>query len=220
MERLLLTYCNTISSLAVKHMARLGRPPKHDAAKKSAHLSVRISARLREQLEAARRTAEPERSLSQEIELRLRQSFELDAEIKKRFGGNGTYWVLWLMANAIRHIEHTSGIAITAERHWFDDPFVFDQVVVAIETIFRYLRPAGRAVAPRGLLAIDAKKLGRQSALLVLANLELARGPPDNQRVGAAYHDAALPLGRRLRGSPVSEIERDWGRQLKRRGHR
>jgi len=47
-------------------MARIGRPPKDEAAKKGAQLSIRISAGLRARLDAARQDSETERSLSQE----------------------------------------------------------------------------------------------------------------------------------------------------------
>src|SRR6516165_4319814 len=48
------------------HGWRIGRPPKDEAAKKGAQLSIRISAGLRERLDAARQDSETERSLSQE----------------------------------------------------------------------------------------------------------------------------------------------------------
>src|SRR6266446_4206011 len=111
----------------------MGRPPKE--RKKDAHLSVRISAKLRDDLDAARQQADTERSLSQEVEARLQSSFEVDKDIKKKFGGNGTYRALVLIGNGIAAIEFSTGL------RWFEDRFTFNEVVAFVETFFDYLKP-------------------------------------------------------------------------------
>ena len=93
-------------------MATVGRPRKDEDSRKSAHLSIRISAKVRAALDEARRQPEGKRSLSQEIELRLLQSFEMDEQIKKRFGGNHTYLHFAnSTAERIRSIETSTELA-------------------------------------------------------------------------------------------------------------
>src|SRR6185437_12266556 len=106
-------------------MAKMGRPRKVDG-KKDAQLSVRIATSLRDQLEAARRATESDRTLSQEVEMRLRQSFDIDGEIKKRFGSASAYGLLRMMAHGIEIVQWNCNASSGAEeKPWIDDPVVF-----------------------------------------------------------------------------------------------
>ena len=93
---------------------RIGRPPKDAASKKGTHVSIRMSTKLREALDTARREPEGERSLSEEIELRLWQSLTVDRKIEARFGGPGTARLLQIIAERIMAVEVRLGGEHTA----------------------------------------------------------------------------------------------------------
>jgi hypothetical protein len=108
-------------------MTKAGRPPKDPANRRDTRLSVRISTALRNKLKEA-----SERSLSEEVELRLRDSFEMDKEIEKRFGGWATARLLEIIADRIVSIETSTGGTKEpggpARLRWFSDRFTYDQV--------------------------------------------------------------------------------------------
>jgi hypothetical protein len=200
------------------HMPKPGRPPK-TANKRDTRLSVRISTALRNKLEEAQREANEEaqrdvngeRSLSEEVEIRLRQSFETETEIEKRFGGVGTSRLLEIVADRIASIEMSSG-----GLHWFDDPYVYGQVRAMLEIVLDHFKPGGRRTIPKPMrlhpsLKGEAENLGRHNALLALACLESAKNDPKRNEsdVPVLYNKAALPLGRRLKGSPIDELWED-----------
>jgi hypothetical protein len=56
----------------------------------------------------------------------------------------------------------------------------------------------------------DVENLGRHSALLALASLESAKNDPKRLEsdVPVLYDKANLPLGRRLKGSPIGELHK------------
>jgi hypothetical protein len=85
---------------------RIGRPPKAKEDRKAVNFTFRSRDQMRERLEAA--AAASGRSISEEIEFRLNQSFE-DERLSDAFlGGNDTAKVLQLMANAMR-LETAAG---------------------------------------------------------------------------------------------------------------
>lgn len=191
-------------------MARIGRPPKDEGSKKSAHLSFRISTRLRDRLEAE--GSKGERSLSEEIELRLWDSLNADRSIEQRFGGVGTARLLEIIAEGIMATELHAG----GEHHWLDDRFVYDQVRTMINFILDHLRPSGRRVIPKSLrqrhpsLRKDVENIGRHSALVALTQLEAAtKGELHREPSTVGYYRLAYPLGRRLKGSPSEELADD-----------
>jgi hypothetical protein len=198
-------------------MPRIGRPPKDQAGAKGAHLSIRMSTKLRERLEAARRQPDSVRSLSEEIEIRLRESFDRDRDIEKRFGGPATARLLEIVAERIVSIETSTGGTDKTGRpilRWFDDRFSYDQVRAMIETVLDYFRPTGRRTIPKAMrwhasLKKEVENIGRHNALLALASLESAATHSPDSHVPVMYDKAALPLGRRLRGSPFNGLQKD-----------
>jgi hypothetical protein len=191
---------------------KAGRPPKDEGSKKNAHLSVRISSKLRDLLEEARRRSDGEVSLSDEVELRLRESFERDSEIEKRFGGRPTARLLEVLAEHVRSIETSTGGA-DGELRWFNDRFTYDQVRSMIEVVLDHFKPDGRRMIPKAMrahpsLKNEVENLGKHNALLALASMQA--GPSSKASgVPALYRKAALPLGRRIRGAPLVELRRE-----------
>jgi hypothetical protein len=184
-------------------MPKPGRPPKEEGTKRDTRLSVRISSKLRDVLEAARHDPEHERSLSDEVALRLWESFTADERIEKRFAGTDTALLLQILAEQIRAIE----VGLGGEHHWLDHPFVFDQVRKMIGVLLDRFTPSGqRSALPEAVrvrhpsLRKHAKNIGLRAALDALGLLEAAtrEGVP-NELPPTLYIRAAPLLGRRFK---------------------
>jgi hypothetical protein len=192
-------------------MAKRGRPPKDDAIRKSEPISIRLTSDLRARLEDERKDKVPERTLSQEIEQRIRESFDLGQTIKQLLGGADHYWLLRVVAELIVSIEYQTG------RHFLKDRFTFDQVKTAINTVLDHWKPSGPSSLPERLnVHFDEptiKALGKRSALLSLTGLELGhtRGdvPVLPDFVDPIAASRQLPT---VRKSAFAELNKDWQR--------
>jgi hypothetical protein len=195
-----------------------GRPPLKEKDRKSEPVGIRLTKELRDQLEDARRQGNVERSLTQEIVLRLRESFEREKEIERRFGGWGTARLLEILAERIRSIEiSTGGIdqpgkPPVPKLRWFDNRFTYDQVRSMIDKVVDHFKPSGRRTIPKLMrepsLKKDAENLGRYNALLALSSWESAASFSKESDVPVLYGKAALSLGRHLKGSPIKELSK------------
>jgi TraY domain len=111
-------------------------------------LNMRIASDLWHDLDsAARRTG---RSLSQEAELRLAQSFQreriLDQALELAYGRRLAGILLWIakeMSRAGRACAFTSGGSYEAMEDWPSDPYAYDQAVQAATYVFEQYRPEG-----------------------------------------------------------------------------
>jgi hypothetical protein len=115
-------------------MARTGPAPRGEYVDKAKTLSTRITADLRAALDAAKEKSG--RSLSQEIEYRLRRSFEEDTKIKDIFGGRENYAIARL-------------IGCLLDSHggdWKTDEENFDYVIASVALVLRLFGP--RATRP------------------------------------------------------------------------
>jgi hypothetical protein len=208
-------------------MTKMGRPPKDESSKKTAHLSVRISTSLRNRLEQAR-LEEGGRSLSEEVEIRLRESFEINKSIDDLFGGKETRRILQIIAEQIEAIEGATGERIydpekprnPARPRWFKDPFVYGQVRLMIDTIFQYLKPAGRRVIPKHVLLHpslkkEAENMGKHHAVQALARIQAARDQGRETDQPIQYRRAARVLGSQLKGSPIKKYLKNQQRHMK-----
>jgi hypothetical protein len=136
---------------------------------------VRITPELRKRLDAARRSGEVERSLNQEIELRLRQSFDLEQKIETRFHGQRIYLVMQIIADQISLVETATG------RSCWEDPYTFQQAANSITTIIRFFKPKGRTVIPKQFSKEYAKAFGENTAsarLMLYETYAKAKEPP------------------------------------------
>jgi hypothetical protein len=114
---------------------RRGPAPKGEYGGKSSVLSTRITADLRDWLERASKTSG--RTLSQEIENRLRETFREEKELTDRFGTYRTALVLQVVAlvlNAMRNPENPKA-------EWLDDPQAFQLAKDAIDHTLDAIRP-------------------------------------------------------------------------------
>jgi hypothetical protein len=202
-------------------MAKMGRPSVDEAIRKNSHLSVRVSDSLRERLEIACRQSE--RTLSQEIEARLRLSFEENQKRVDAFGGPTNYWLFRIIANQIRTVERLANPKEQVRR-WWEDPYTFKQVKILIDTFFDCFKPSGRAVTPRRFLAMG-EPLGQNLANREMANIEAAsmegarldEYPEGTQGLpagtvtspwprAAEWFAAAGPLVTKLKKSPLTKL--------------
>jgi hypothetical protein len=142
----------------------MARPRKDPSATKSAQVSLRLPATLRARLEAVCREAE--RSLNQEIEIRLRRSFEQNENIKKQFGETN-FWLFAITARLIGYLERGTG------ERWWDDAYTFLQVKALMNTLLDHFKPTGRGGAPKRFRGMRPG-LGEQMAIKELASLETA----------------------------------------------
>lgn len=114
---------------------RRGPAPKGEYAGKSSVLSTRITADLRDWLERASKRSG--RTLSQEIENRLRETFREERELTDRFGTYRTALVLQVVAlvlNAMRNPDNP-------QAEWLDDPHAFKLAKDAINHTLDAIRP-------------------------------------------------------------------------------
>ena len=154
-------------------MPRLGRPKKDEAERRSAQLSIRIPASLRKRLDAARLEAETPRSLSQEIEYRLRRSFEdPEQKVKERFGSLSLYWLFRVAGNLIRNLERFTG------EPWWRNPYTHQETKRLINWLLDRGKPAGRATTPRRFAAMG-KSLGQHLAEREFVNIQVTLLDPD-----------------------------------------
>jgi hypothetical protein len=195
-------------------MAKRGRPLKDEASRKSEPVSIRLTPELRSRLEAERMSADPERTLSQEIDQRIRESFDLDKSIKKELGGaDRYYWLLRLVAQDIVFLEHQTG------RRFMEDRFTFDQVIAAINTILDHFKPPEASSPPERLTGLLDERaitlLGKRTALLTLSQLELAKMSDGDLLILPDFVDpiaASRHLSQWMQKSAIAELERDWRR--------
>lgn len=178
-------------------MARRGRRPKDAGSRKSVALSVRVTPSLHAQLDKA--CARAGRTISQEIEIRLRSSFD-----RAEFGGPTNYWLFRLIARGIGEIEGKSG------HRWFADRYTFDECRELLVEAWDRCRPRGRKRAPNALK--DEQSLGRRIAMSVLAQLQRQLEGWD---LGADTWNAAGYVGTKIKNPPLPEIRAAAERQVR-----
>ncbi len=144
--------------MATRKKAPNAKPPKRVDRRKT--MSTRLTPETRAKLEAA--TTKSRRSLAQEIEFRLEQSFaeeKSQAEIfGETFGKLETFLVARLLAHAIHTIETVTG------KNWMDDPEAHRQTQNACKNILDAFRPPGG----KGTMGIDmtfGETIGKDAAI-------------------------------------------------------
>jgi hypothetical protein len=141
-------------------MGKRGPKPRDPAVLKSQPVSIRLTPALKSRLEQEAKAER--RTLSQEIESRLRMSFELEMGPQKEFGLQNWQLVV-LIAEQLKAIEEET------ERSLFAHRSTFDECKTGINSLLDYWMPsAGNA---------DDDKyhgLGEAVALLTIKKIELA----------------------------------------------
>ncbi len=137
-------------------MGARGPKPKGGYGDKTAVLSTRITAPTRRALEDA--AAKSGRSLSSEVEYRLRRSFGEVENTIDQLGGPQLFAILRMISATMemtgRHAYFAHHGKISASVDWLYDAYSYDQVVKTVTTILESLRPPGD---PEPLAADPAK---------------------------------------------------------------
>lgn len=141
---------------------------------KTAVLSTRITSDLRQSLEDAAATSG--RSLSSEIEHRLRRSFD-DDRVIDQLGGQQLYAILRTVA-AVMSMAGTGFMSELDRRsdpaaEWLNDPDGYDRAFWAVVTVLDAMRPPGALSEDEYW---SSQRYGKGFANLVLN--EVAEAPP------------------------------------------
>jgi hypothetical protein len=142
--------CKSNSARDEAAVAERGRKPKGNYKQKTKVFSARLRADTRAAIEKA--AINSGHSLSQEIEHRLRRSFDEDQNLFEKLGGRENYAVLRLIASLMSVMLHPSDIITLSpaepRKSWLHDPYLFDQLVRAIAVVLEELKPEGERDAP------------------------------------------------------------------------
>src|SRR5215208_4440886 len=117
-----------------------GRKPQGEYAGKSATFTTRIQPELRADLDkSAKRN---KRSLSQEVERRLRESFEVPGKIARDFGPKHIAALAWLVSHVGQGVELMTGAK------WLEDRFTSEAFRSAINILLDGLAPETEIAVP------------------------------------------------------------------------
>ncbi|OCK56779.1 hypothetical protein [Bradyrhizobium sp. LMTR 3] len=153
---------------------RRGPAPKGEHYGKSAVFSTRIRADLRAKLDAAAKASG--RSLSQEVENRLRLSFVQDEKIADQFGSVRNALVMKLIGTVLQLAHNPERPNVS----WLDDAYAFRQAMRTVGAVLEAIRPDGApSLSDKSLQGRDA-----WSPYVSAANLW----------AGMTQADASLPL--------------------------
>jgi hypothetical protein len=117
-------------------MGKRGPAPKGEYAGKSKVLSTRIRPDTRAALVKASKKSN--RSLSQEIEHRLRRSFDEETRIADMFFDRRTFLLMRMSALALERAWNPD-----KEGDWLEDAFTFDQALKILNAVLEAIRPQG-----------------------------------------------------------------------------
>lgn len=184
-----------------------GRPPVSPDARRSKNFTFRSRAALHEKLSAAANGAS--RSISEEIEYRLEQSFEGERRAYEVFGNREVYGIMRVIGAAIHEAGSAAGFYAShsseGAAQWLRQPWAYDQAVKAAMRVFEALRPAGRPTPPKRLAH---KNLGRDFASGILN--EIARS---KARVSPANVSRTKELRRELGSLAARLTEPETGKE-------
>jgi hypothetical protein len=166
-----------------------GPAPRGEYSGKSDVLSTRIRPDTREHLEGAARVSG--RSLSQEIEHRLRRSFVEDEQLAKVFGSRRNFALMRIIASIIETVEGH-------RQDWFRSPERYELVERTVGEVLHSLRPISRN-ATTGTARLSGEKANRIRVELhhlivdmVEAAPSLALQGPRSERLLVVLREAAI----------------------------
>lgn len=153
-----------------------GRPARHQGERLSKNRTFRVRGQLDEQLSAA--ADQSGRSVSEEIEFRLDRTFSEERsflDVLDHVYGPENVALLTSMGEIIKSIAFWApamALARSKNQHpdanWLDDPFLFEEIVKALNAFLGALRPSGPPVPPKNYEA-TLHEIGPRSAKAILA---------------------------------------------------
>jgi hypothetical protein len=175
-------------------MAKRGPAPRGEYAGKSKVLSTRIRPDTRAALELAKKDSG--RSLSQEIEYRLRRSFQADDKIEAAFGSRRNYRLMQLISICTQTVFDPDKFNPDAD--WLDDPASFEIAFRAVVTLLEAVRPPGAIPKSSDFGWLNATQT------------------PAHLLHGVQKADASLPLGVSERRHLANVIKAELGEVVRR----
>ena len=188
---------------------RRGRPPIEPSQRKRNNVTVRVRDETKSQLAVA--AALNGRSLSEEIEARIQESFLSETAMRKHleveFGSAHNFALAKVIAYLASEIEETTNA------RWTDDRYTFEQLQIATDTVLKRIETPKSVVAPgspRGVASPPPKdrfSMGRAFALGLLDQVKLSSADDGSgsQQVSRILHlasELAPALGPLLKRTP------------------
>jgi len=189
-------------------MAERGRKPRGNYKQKTQVFSTRIRADTKAALEAAAKNRG--HSLSQEIEMRLRRSFDEDQNLFEKLGGRENYAVLRLISSVMSATWNPAGNMGS----WLHDPYCFNQMVRAIASVLEALRPPGDPAIPpvEGPMGEALEALAELQGQMRAAKMLMA--VRDASPELPLTHDDPAPFIRQGLGEATNRIGNQKGKRI------
>jgi hypothetical protein len=200
-----------------KRAAGAGRKPKGPIVSNGAWMQARITEDLRTSLERA--AAENGRSLSQEAQVRLKESFDLPARMQKDWGPPDVRELARLVSRVVRSVHNSVGgnpFLEAGDLAWHRNAFTHAAVETAIKTVLASYKPAEPMETPPEVMkraswvspdqadkVTTPESVGLSCAMGLLdqiAILETPKNPGANTHYGDNYY--VLPRIRKTLGKP------------------
>jgi hypothetical protein len=172
-----------------------GRPARHVGERLSKNRTFRVRGQLDDQLSAA--AEKSGRSVSEEIEFRLERTFADEQSLFEGLDlayGSENVALAMTLAELMRSVGSSAPLLALARSKtdhphatWLDDPFLFNEVVAAINVVLESLRPGGEIAAPKNYQD-NLRGIGKRSAHAILAVLA-GTASPDIELVRSGWAD-------------------------------
>lgn len=127
-----------------------GRPPGGEFSNKSSVITTRVTSDLRYQLERA--AVMSGRSMSQEIEKRLSDTFLLDMRLEDTFESSKNFWFMKLLSHSIESIQKMH----PTRGDWRDDPEQYQSVMRVVTDVFAAFGPGDMDCTSKHKKVVDA----------------------------------------------------------------
>lgn len=161
-------------------MGKRGPKPQspYDGARKV--ISTKVTSTLRGDLEKSAK--DNGRTLSAEIEHRLRRSFDEDQGLIERLGGRQLYAILRLISATMnaagRQSMYFKYCGPSKEDQWLNDPYAYDRATKATNVVLEALRPPGESKPPQRISKNLERAVDTISTRLLFAVEEAEPGLP------------------------------------------
>lgn len=129
--------------------ASRGRPPAGEFKGKSTVFTTRIRPDLRERLSSS--AEQNGRSLSQEVERRLNDSFRMEDRMEDIFGSTDNFWTMRVVAMALENSKLMHG----SSQNWRQDAQAFDSAMKIITKTLEALRPGDPPTKTNKMEVVD-----------------------------------------------------------------
>jgi TraY domain-containing protein len=191
--------------------ARMGRPPKAPTPGERIGMSLRVTPDMKNRLDQA--AQDNGRSLSQEAEVRLEQSFRDDDLLPQLMAaayGERLAGVLMMVGAAMSLAGRGTGTLTTLNAegaaNWMDHPWAFEQSRAAIDRVLDTVRPEGEASPPPAVTAMAAGSTGDAGLDAALKTAASGMGVGIANSVISAAHGDAVTGELRRWAQPVRKM--------------